>query len=340
MGKVVTVWSPTLGDLPLTAQLLNEILGGDSALINTPITTVGNGVLTAAGLVGGQIGRSGPVAAFTDTTDTAANIVAALGGFVLGQVLTVNIKNATKFVDTLAAGANVTIPAGITIPPMSVGVYFGTVGGTAAAPTVAFTHMFTTMIYDAPRIADEQSIALNTVGAGTILAASIAGGVTARGGVQIAAFADTTDTADNIIAGVSSLTAFIGSAVEWTYVNNTIFPATLGGGAGVTVSGATVVPANSWAKYLVTYTAADTVTAVCIEQGYFPKVGVTAAANGATPVAVVDARVTANSIITLTLNTVGGTAHGAFVSSVTPGTGFSINSLAGDTSTYTYEIRG
>ncbi len=340
MGKNVAVWTSQNGDLLLTAALLQEILGGSSGIISTPITTAGNGTLTAAALVGGQIGRTGPVAAYTDTTDTAANIVTALGGFVLGQTFQVRLKNATAFVQTLQGGTGVTfVPAASVVPPLAAGNYFGTVGGTAASPTIVLTHEQTGAIYTSSRVADEQSVALNTVGAGTVLAASVNAGVTARGGTQIAAFADTTDTAANIIAGVSALSAVVGSAVEWTYVNNTIFPATIGGGTGVTVSGATIVPANSWVKYLVTYTAAATVTMVAIEQGYFPKTG-TVVANGATPVPVTDARVTAGSIIGLTLVTVGGTAHGAFVSSTTPQTGFSINSLAGDTSTYNYEIRG
>lgn len=339
MTKSVTVWSPVTGDLLLTAALLQEILGGNSGIATTPITTVGAGVLTAAALVGGQIGRTGPVAAYSDTTDTAAAIVTALGGFVSGQTFISRIKNATAFVQTLLGGTGVTLPAAAVIPPLACGSYFGTVGGTAASPTVTFTHMVTVPIYAGARISDEQASALVTVGAGTILAAGMNAGVTTRGGTQIAAFADTTDTAAAIIAGVSNLTAVVGSATEWTYVNNTIFPATLGGGTGVSFVGATVIPANSWAKYLVTYTAAGTIVITALEQGYFPKSG-TVVANGATPVAVVDANVTAGSQIALTLKTVGGTPHGAFVSSVTAGTGFSINSLASDTSTYNYEIRG
>lgn len=59
--------------------------------------------------------------------------------------------------------------------------------------------------------------------------------------------------------------------------------------------------------------------------------------NGATGVVVVDANVTANSIIIATLKTVGGTV-GAIpaVTSITPGTGFTITGTASDTSTYNY----
>jgi hypothetical protein len=59
--------------------------------------------------------------------------------------------------------------------------------------------------------------------------------------------------------------------------------------------------------------------------------------NGATPVVVADANVTANSIIIATLKTIGGTV-GAIpaVTSITPGVGFSVTGTAGDSSTYNY----
>lgn len=59
--------------------------------------------------------------------------------------------------------------------------------------------------------------------------------------------------------------------------------------------------------------------------------------NGSTPVVVADTNVTANSIIIATLKTIGGTV-GAIpaVSSITPGTGFSMTGTASDSSTYNY----
>jgi hypothetical protein len=338
-GKNITVWSPTTGDLVLNAALLGEILGAEpTALVDTAITTVGAGVLTAAGLIGGQITRTGPTANYTDTTDTAAAIVAALGSaFVLGQTFTVLIKNATPYFQTIAAGTGVTLPAAVVIPPICASTYFGTVGGTAAAPTVTFAHQVTVPIRTAASIADPQSSALITVGAGTILAASIAAGITARGGTQTAVFTDTTDSAANIIAGVPALN-IVGAAIEWTYVNNTIFPATIHAGATVTLTD-TVVPANSWAKFLVSFSAAGAVTMIVIGQGFFPHSG-TVTANAATPVAVTDANVTANSQILLTYKSGTQGATGAFVSSSTPQTGFSIKSVTSDTAVYNYTILG
>lgn len=109
--------------------------------------------------------------------------------------------------------------------------------------------------------------ALNTVGAGTITAAGIYGKITARGGTQSgAAFTDTTDTAANIIAALPT-GAVVGTAFKYTYENTTNAAATLTGGTGVTVSGVTVVPAGQWAEFLVTYSAANTITMVGYEMG-------------------------------------------------------------------------
>jgi hypothetical protein len=63
----------------------------------------------------------------------------------------------------------------------------------------------------------------------------------------------------------------------------------------------------------------------------------TVTVNGVTPVTVVDAGVTAQSIILFTLKTVGGTV-GAIpsVKTITLGTGFTVAGTASDTSTYNY----
>lgn len=183
--------------------------------------------------------------------------------------------------------------------------------------------------------------ALTTVGAGTITAAGIVGKITARGGTQIAAFTDTTATAALIIAALPAGGQVIGESFSYTYQNNTVFPATITGGTGVTVSGITTIPANSWARYLFTYTAANTMTAVGYEQGYYPHTG-TFTANGATPVTVTNANVTAGSSITITLKTVGGTVSPSvpYIATITAGTGYTVTGTASDTSVYNYEIRG
>lgn len=176
---------------------------------------------------------------------------------------------------------------------------------------------------------------LTTVGAGSITAPAIAGGITTRSGSQSnTAFTDTTVGADAIIAALPD--AQIGDGFLYRYVNNTNATATLAGGLGVTLSGA--VAANCTATFFGKYTAASTIVFTIIGKTPPSTVSGTVTANGATPVPVTDSNVTGNSVIVVTLKTVHTAALGAFVSSVTPGAGFSIASLATDVSLYNYTI--
>ncbi len=183
------------------------------------------------------------------------------------------------------------------------------------------------------------AVALTTVGAGTITAAGFAGRVTLRSGAT-SAFTDTTDTPAAIIAAALPQNAAVGSSFFYTYVNNTVAAATIAGASGVTVSGVTVVPANSWVRYLVTYTATNTLTMVGVEQGYFPHTG-TFVLNGVTPVTVSATSVTVASAIIINLQTVGGTV-GVYphIATITPATGFTVLGTASDTSTYQFTILG
>lgn len=108
--------------------------------------------------------------------------------------------------------------------------------------------------------------ALNTVGAGTITAAGIVGGVTSRGGSQSgAAFTDTTDTAANIIAVMAN--AALGSSFVWTYQNGTNATATIAAGSGVTLNGASVCGPGEQITYEVQYTAAGAIVMTAIDGG-------------------------------------------------------------------------
>lgn len=226
--------------------------------VNTSIATVGAGTLTAAGIVGGLITRTGSTAAYTDTTATADLTIAAMPNAVIGMSFITTIKNNTNFPQTITGGTGVTVSGVTIIPPFSVGrfLYVYTAASTMTAVGIGAPPMTSPPT--------EVSTALTTVGAGTITAAGIAGGVTNRTG-STAAFADTTDTADNIIAARPNIG--IGQSWEYTYYNNTLGTSTIGGGTGVTVSLASLVPANCWARFLVTYTAVSTVTMVGIAMG-------------------------------------------------------------------------
>lgn len=185
--------------------------------------------------------------------------------------------------------------------------------------------------------------AISTVGAGVLTAAAINGKIISRTGTQTAAFSDATDTATAILAMIPSASQVIGESFVVRVENNTAWPETIAGGTGVTVSVITTLPANSWAEYLLTFTAITipTATLVGFEQGYFPSVGTFTALTGGGPVTVANAAFTAGSSVTITLKTVGGTV-GAIphLATVTPGTGFTVVNTATDTSVYNYEIRG
>lgn len=120
----------------------------------------------------------------------------------------------------------------------------------------------------ASRLVTMSSTAVNTVGNGAISAAAVVGRLVSRGGAQVgSAFTDTTATAALIYAAQTNIAA--GSSWLFTYVNGTNATATLAGGTGVTVSGATILPSNTWAEFLVTATSATAVTMVGIAMGPF-----------------------------------------------------------------------
>jgi hypothetical protein len=79
-------------------------------IVNNPVTTVGNGTLSAEFCKQGVITRSGPVGSFTDTTDTAANLWSNTGG-VVGTSWLCQYLNVSGQTATLAGGTGVTASA-------------------------------------------------------------------------------------------------------------------------------------------------------------------------------------------------------------------------------------
>ncbi len=123
-------------------------------IANTQLTTVGAGTISAAGILGQFVTRSGPTSAFTDTTDTAANITAAMRGLYNAGTSSDSITwffdyvNTTAYTATIAAGANVTLTSQaptpssgtLTVATNSVATFL--VSATPSAGTVALTLMY------------------------------------------------------------------------------------------------------------------------------------------------------------------------------------------------------
>lgn len=85
-------------------------------IIETVDTTASGITLTAVGLVGGVYRRSGPAAPYSDTTDTAANIMAQLINPVVGTTFEVTIVNGTGLLQTILAGSGITLTGSNTVP--------------------------------------------------------------------------------------------------------------------------------------------------------------------------------------------------------------------------------
>lgn len=233
--------APTIGGLRRlrVATSQGQVQQGST---NTAITTVGNGTLTAAAIVGGLITRTGPVANYTDTTATASDILNAINATItpyVGYTFEVDIKNGTSFTETLAAGTGVTLPTTVTIGPLSTGTYQFVVTGVGANAAVTATHI--TTVNTNPRItwfrAGAQTDATTTTlanitgltgmvltaGATYAYAVDLATTAGGTGGFKIA-FNYTTATLAALNAQAVALTA---SAVAETNVTSTTTQASL-----------------------------------------------------------------------------------------------------------------
>lgn len=240
---------------------LGDAAGPDKV---TAITTVGNGTLTAAAIVGGVIARTGPTAAFTDTTDTAANIIAAIPGAFVGQSFQVIIKNGTAFPETLAAGNGVTLPTSVVIPANSAGTYLLTLTSLTA---VTLSHIQTVLTVGVtPAQFSTAALAAGTLAAGLITGAAM----TVLQNTGATPGAQTVRTAAQLLADFSQ--ARVGMSYVLRIVNTGAGTLTLtaDGGATVTITGTATVATNTFRDYIVTFNTATTATIQSVGSGVSP----------------------------------------------------------------------
>lgn len=237
------------------AALAGEF-SGDSV---TAITTAGDGALTAAAINSGVINRSGPTAAFSDTTATAAQLYAGTGSNT-GASFYVRIKNTTAFLQTLVGGTGVTFSSATIIPALAVGTYLVTFTSATAA---VLNHIATTsLVVLLP--ATQYAAATNTSGF-TSTGAQVAGAADvtlnltgtlgAGANIQSPAAADIVAAVPNARAGESYKLRIINSSsanFAWTLTTNT----------GNTLTGTMSVAQNTWRDFYVTLTS---LTAVAIQ---------------------------------------------------------------------------
>jgi len=135
-GNAYSAQNVVGGTVAATTGVFSTILAGPKPVAS--ISAVGNTVLLAGQMLSGNILRGGSTAAYTDTTDTAANIVASILNAVAGVGYGLTIANNTAYQCTLAAGTGVTLAGNTAIAPSSSRKYVVTITN-VASPAVTIT---------------------------------------------------------------------------------------------------------------------------------------------------------------------------------------------------------
>lgn len=204
-----------------------DVMGGGETI--SAITTAGAGTLTGAAIAAGILRRTGPGGGFTDTTDTANNILLALAGnspagaVKPGTTFRLRYINTVAFAMTFAAGAGVVAGIGtLGVAASLVRDYLLTVVN--ATPEVAIsTNTFTTTAITFNFAPGQTGLPLGTLTPGMVVTAgaNITAGTTLIGittgpggitGATLSAAATGTGTQSNTyspqikIDGLSAMT--------------------------------------------------------------------------------------------------------------------------------------
>jgi hypothetical protein len=114
----------TISTATTTSKGIAALAASFPAHVNTSIATAGAGTLTAAGFVGGLITRTGCTSNFTDTTDSATAIVAALPTEApINTNWLVEVRNSNPVIQTITGGTGVTLTGESVVPAYGVGYF-------------------------------------------------------------------------------------------------------------------------------------------------------------------------------------------------------------------------
>jgi hypothetical protein len=234
--------------------------GVSASQIETAITTVGAGTLTTAALLGGDILRSGPTGAFTDTTDTAALIQAAWVGSV-GSSFQFVYKNTTAFAATMAGGSGVTLSGNLIVPANMWARYLAVWTGTS---TITIYNIETGQLNPLP----DAKFSTSSVTTGS-MAAGLATGAKLCVWTQSGATpgAQLFRTAAQLLADQPN--GRVGMSWVFRIINTgagALTPTADGGGT-VTITGGAAIAQNTWSDYMMTINTATTATAQYIGNG-------------------------------------------------------------------------
>ncbi len=227
---------------------------------NTAISTVGAGTLTAAAIVGGVITRSGSTAAYTDTTATAAQIVAAVPTPRVGLSWILTIKNTVAFTQTLAAGTNVTLSGQTVIPGLATAQFLVTLTSLTAV-SIQGLGVYQTSSLPASKFTTTAAASPLVASAGDLTGADhVYFQVTTNG-----AFSLTTRTAAEMFGDIPN--AQIGQSYLLTIVSQGDNTVTVTGGSNVTITGTATVATKVSRTFVATFTSATALTLQSVSKG-------------------------------------------------------------------------
>lgn len=194
-----TVWTNGVMDRRLQQ---GDLLAGGESISAGAISTAGAGTWTGAAIATGIIRRTGPVGGYTDTLDTAANIITALGGNTSpdcapGSTFRLLFQNTVAQAMTLAAAAGITLGTGVTTTAASLWreylftivnpgpVFYATGTTTVSSTTVTFalpTGMSALPQGPSP-LADNITAGMTVQGTGVATATTVASTTSGQGGL-------------------------------------------------------------------------------------------------------------------------------------------------------------
>lgn len=227
-----------------------------------PVTQLGGAVsgagattLLAPALLSKYIVRTGATANFTDTTDTAAQVVLQWPDqdrVPTGSQFDLTYSNATGFVATIAGGTGVTISGISSVPAGSWVKYRASfpTGTTVLMESISAGSAIAGFVKP-PLLTSTQSSAT----AITITAQNIVGEFFLRAGGG-GAVNDTLDTATAIIALIPG--ARVGQSWRWQVLNSGAGVSTILVGAGITLAGTTTITNGTLREYEVRITNVTT----------------------------------------------------------------------------------
>ncbi len=134
ISVLLAIANAAQGNVVFPAQIVNV---ANAAGVTLNATTLGGAIFDNLTIV-----RSG-AAAVSDTTDTAAHIVAAIPNPAVGQIIPITITNLNSDTLTLVAGTGITLAGTTTVATDSTRYYQGVITALGDTPAITLTGYYT-----------------------------------------------------------------------------------------------------------------------------------------------------------------------------------------------------